>query len=60
MQSEGVASVAFQRNKSTYWPFGLACFKLRDSCMLEVAIHGVYIFCSDTKYGSTLLGFFIY
>ena len=32
---------AQKRNKSTSWPFGLACFKLRDSCML-IAIHGVF------------------
>ena len=28
---EGVAGV-LARSKSTYWPFGLACFHLRDSC----------------------------
>ena len=38
---EGVASV--YRSKSTYWPKGLACFKLRDSCIAET-IHEVYIF----------------
>ncbi len=29
------------RNKSTYWPSGLACFKLRDSCIAKT-IHEVY------------------
>ena len=37
LSREGVASA--KRNKSTSWPKGLACFKLRDSCM-RIAIHG--------------------
>ena len=47
--NEGVVS-AMMRNKSTSWPFGLACFNLRDSCMF-LTIHGVLFFCSDNLYG---------
>ena len=36
---EGVACAGKPRNKSTYWPSGLACFKLRDSCIRTTAIH---------------------
>ena len=33
---EGVASA--QRNKSTYWSEDLACFKLRDSCIVILCV----------------------
>ena len=39
---EGVASV--YRNKSTYWPSGLACFKLRDSCIVKLYVESVYFY----------------
>lgn len=49
------------RSKSTYWPFGLACFKLRDSCIAGT-IHEVYIFskiCPSIVF-MAVLGFFIF
>jgi len=53
---EGVASV--YRSKSTYWPFGLACFKLRDSCIAET-IRAVRVFQSiyPSIVFETVLGF---
>ena len=45
------------RSKSTSWPFGLACFKLRDSCMRNPYMRPYYC---DAKYGYTVLGFFIF
>ena len=53
---EGVVS-ALWRNKSTSWPFGLACFKLRDSCMFAAYMES-YLFVRP-KYGCAMLGFFI-
>ncbi len=38
---EGVASV--YRSKSTYWPFGLACFKLRDSCIVKLCMKSIFL-----------------
>ena len=54
---EGVASV--YRSKSTYRPFGLACFKLRDSCIAET-MHEVCILLRHmTKYSLVLYLVFI-
>ena len=46
---EGVAS-ATGRSKSTYWPQGLACFKLRDSCRLRDSCAWSLSFCSDARH----------
>ena len=47
VRDEGVVS-AVLRSKSTSWPHGLACFKLRDSCMYTRRAW-VFVF-SSTKY----------
>ena len=38
---EGVASF-LKSNKSTYWSYGLACFELRDSCIVMLCMESVY------------------
>ena len=48
-----------KRSKSTSWPCGLACFKLRDSCM-RISYTWSLIGYSDAKYGCAVLGFFYY
>ena len=48
LASEGVASEQTQQVNILAF-LGLACFKLRDSCM-QIAIHGVF-YISDAKYG---------
>jgi len=41
LSCEGVVS-ALMRNKSTSWPLGLACFKLRDSCMFAAYMESYF------------------